>query len=89
MAPAKKSPPKAPRSHIVHQENEDKFLQEVADYMERGFRPLQDLKIFASFDKKEGQWRRLYIMPLVHFEEFKAFQTVPTSEEAEPERMFS
>jgi len=80
---------KAPRSHIVRNESEDGFLKEVADYFERGYRPIQDMKMFAAFDRKKGEWRTLYVMPLVHFEELKAFQTVPTSdEEAEEERMF-
>lgn len=45
---AKKEAVKAPRSHIVRQESEEAFLKEVADFMERGFRPIQDMKIFAS-----------------------------------------
>lgn len=79
---------KAPRSHIVRQEGEDAFLKEVADYMERGFRPIQDMKMFAAFDRKQGRWHTLYLMPLVHFEELKAFQTIPTSDEEKEERMF-
>lgn len=78
---------KAPRSHIVRQEKEDAFLKEVADYFEKGYRPIQDMKMFAAFDRKNRQWRTLYVMPLVHFEELKAFQTVPSEEEDE-ERMF-
>jgi hypothetical protein len=79
---------KAPRSHIVRHESEAGFLKEVADYFERGYRPIQDMKTFAAYDRKKGEWRTLYIMPLVHFEELKAFQTVPTSDEEEEERMF-
>ena len=79
---------KAPRSHIVRNENEETFLKEVNDFFEKGFRPVQDMRVFAAFDRKKGQWRTLYVMPLVHFEELKAFQTIPTGDEEEPERMF-
>ena len=80
---------KAPRSHIVRQEKEDVFLKEVADFFEKGYRPIQDMKTFAAFDRKKGEWRTLYVMPLVHFEELREFQTVPTSEEeGKEERMF-
>jgi hypothetical protein len=79
---------KAPRSHIVRQEREDEFLREVAEYFEKGYRPIQDMKAFAAFDRKKGEWRTLYVMPLVHFEELKAFQTIPSAEEKEEERMF-
>ena len=82
---------KAPRSHIVRQEDESKFLQEVAEYFEKGFRPIQDMKTFAAWDRQKGQWRTLYVMPLVHFEELKEFQTLPSSGEggeSSTERMF-
>lgn len=80
---------KAPRSHIVRQEKEAEFLKEVADFFERGYRPIQDMKTFAAFDRKKGEWRTLFVMPLVHYEELKAFQTVPPSDKEEgEERMF-
>ncbi len=83
------APPKPPRAHIVREEKEDAFLKQVADYFEKGYRPIQDMKAFAAFDRKKGEWRTLYVMPLVHFEELKAFQTIPTSDEdGEEERMF-
>lgn len=88
-APAKKNATKAPRSHIVRQEDEQEFLKEISEYLERGFRPIQDMKMFAAYDRKREKWRTLYVMPLVHFEEFKAFQTMPPPDESEPERMFS
>ena len=89
MAPKKtRADAKAPRSHIVRSENADAFLKEVNDFFEKGFRPVQDMRVFAAFDRKKGEWRTLYVMPLVHFEELKAFQTIPTSDEEEPERMF-
>lgn len=77
------------RSHIVRQEREDAFLREVAEYFEKGYRPIQDMKAFAAFDRKKGEWRTLYVMPLVHFEELKAFRTIPTGEDdGDEEHMF-
>lgn len=79
---------KAPRSHIVRSADPEAFLKEVNEFFEKGFRPIQDMRVFAAYDRKKQEWQTLYIMPLVHFEELKAFQTVPTSEDEEPERMF-
>lgn len=80
---------KAPRSHIVKSPDSETFLKEVNEFFEKGFRPIQDMRVFAAYDRKKQEWQTLYIMPLVHFEELKAFQTVPTNENEEPERMFS
>lgn len=80
---------KAPRSHIVRSSDSEAFLKEVNEYFEKGFRPIQDMRVFAAFNRKKERWETLYIMPLVHFEELKAFQTVPTGDDEEPERMFS
>ena len=80
---------KAPRSHIVRSADSETFLKEVNEFFEKGFRPIQDMRVFAAYDRKKQEWQTLYIMPLVHFEELKAFQTVPTGEDEEPERMFS
>ena len=94
MAPKKPEPKprtatKAPRSHIVREDSEEGFLRDVAEYFEKGYRPVQDMKTFASYDTKEGKWRTLYVMPLVHFEELKTFQAVPPSGDSkEEERMF-
>lgn len=80
---------KPPRSHIVRHESEDKFLAEVAEFFTKGYRPLQDMKTFAAFDRKKGEWRVLYVMPLVHYAELREFQTVPQSDDKkEEERMF-
>lgn len=79
---------KAPRSHIVRSSDPDAFLKEVNEYFEKGFRPVQDMRVFAAFNRAKQRWETLYVMPLVHFEELKAFQTIPTSDEEEPERMF-
>ena len=84
-----KSEPKAPRSHIVRSSDSEAFLKEVNEYFEKGFRPVQDMRVFAAFNRKKEQWETLYVMPLVHFEELKVFQAVPTNEDEEPERMFS
>lgn len=86
----KKSKPEAkpPRSHIVRNTDADVFLNEVNDYFEKGFRPIQDMRIFAAYDRRKGRWQTLFIMPLVHYEELKVFQSIPT-DESEPERMFS
>lgn len=87
-APAPTASAKAPRSHIVREDTEEAFLKGVADYFEKGYRPIQDMKIFAAYDRKKGEWKTLYVMPLVHFEELKAFQTMPSAEEKQEERMF-
>lgn len=84
-----KPEPKAPRSHIVRSSDADAFLKEVNDYFEKGFRPVQDMRVFAAFNRKKDRWETLYVMPLVHFEELKVFQAVPPSDDEEPERMFS
>lgn len=80
---------KAPRSHIVKSSDSERFLKEVNEFFEKGFRPIQDMRVFAAFNRKKEAWETLFVMPLVHFEELKAFQTVPTNEDDEPERMFS
>jgi hypothetical protein len=80
---------KAPRSHIVKNSNSETFLNEVNEFFEKGFRPIQDMRVFAEYDQKSQEWQTLFVMPLVHFEELKAFQTVPTGDDDEPERMFS
>lgn len=84
----KSTPAKVPRAHIVRHEREEDFLEEVAEYFGKGFRPIQDMKAFAAFDRKTGEWRTLYVMALVHFEELKQFQTVPAPDEPQEERMF-
>jgi hypothetical protein len=86
--PTKKAKPKAPTSHIVTSEDPDKFLQEINEYFEKGFRPIQDMSSFAELEQKTGKWRTLFVMPLVHFEELKEFQTLPTAEGKDEERMF-
>lgn len=83
-----KAEAKPPRSHIVRNTDADVFLREVNDFFAKGFRPIQDMRIFAAYDRKKGQWQTLFIMPLVHYEELKVFQSIP-SDENEPERMFS
>lgn len=86
-SPAGQKTVKAPRSHIIRQESEAAYLKEFAEYVEKGYRPVQEVRVFAKFDN--GKWHTLYVMPLVHFEDYMAFQTVPVRENAEPERMFS
>lgn len=78
-----------PRAHIVRNEDEDAFLKEVNEFLSKGYRPVQEMRAFAAFDRKAGSWKTLYLMPLVHYEELKAFQAAPTPEDdEEEERMY-
>jgi hypothetical protein len=79
---------KAPSATIVKDEDEEAFLIKVNEYFDKGYRPIQEMAMFAELEQKTGKWRTIYILPLVHFEEFKEFQSIPMSEAAEEERMF-
>lgn len=84
----KKKNPKPPSAIIVKEEDENDFLKKVNEWFDKGYRPIQEMGIFAELDKKSGEWRTLYIMSLVHYEEFKEFQSVPLGEAADEEHMF-
>lgn len=84
----KAKPVKSPSAVIVKEEDEKVFLKKVNEWFDKGYRPIQEMGIFAELDRKTSEWRTLYIMSLVHYEEFKEFQSVPLGEAAEEERMF-
>ena len=88
MKKEKTAKAKAPSAKIIRNEDEEAFLQEVNEYFEKGYRPIQEIATFAALDTKTGKWRTLYVMMLVHSGEMKEFQSVPISEGREEERMF-
>lgn len=79
---------KAPSAVILKEEDESEFLKKLNEWFDKGYRPIQEMGIFAELDEKTSKWRTLFVMSLVHYEEFKEFQAVPLGEAAEEERMY-